>query len=82
LWRPPCTTGGIEGVFEMTSFIGRATEAEFSTSKVRCVGCRNLIGLEQARVLDEGWVCCARCFETARHQVKATLTTGVVEIVG
>ena len=66
----------------MTAFIRWTTEAEFSTSKVRCVGCRNLTGLEQARILSEGWVCCTRCYETARHEFKAALTPGVVEIVG
>jgi len=56
--------------------------AGFSSCKVRCVGCRNLIGLEQSRILDEGSVCCSRCYEHHREVLPASLTSGSVELVG
>jgi len=56
--------------------------AEFSTSKVRCCSCRNLIGLEQAHVLDGGWVCCRRCRTRERVVLERSLTPAFVEDAG
>ena len=46
----------MEQVLESAS--GRA-----ATATVRCFGCHNRVGLEAALVLEEGVVCCRRCWE-------------------
>jgi len=33
------------------------------TATVRCFGCHNRVGLDAALVLEEGVVCCRRCWE-------------------
>ena len=33
------------------------------TATVRCFGCHNRVGLEAALVLEQGVVCCRRCWE-------------------
>jgi hypothetical protein len=63
--------------------IQRVIAARYSVTKVRCRGCRNLVGLNGARILDCGAVCCEHCYgDEHRHVIPGTLTGGSVEIAG
>ena len=43
--------------------IQEIAEVDLGSDTVRCIGCRNRVGLEAAVIVQKGVVCCRRCWE-------------------
>jgi hypothetical protein len=64
--------------------MSRTSERPFTTETVRCIYCQNRTGLNGARCLGRGVLCCGRCFQRGpkTETLSAVCTRGEVEIVG